>query len=46
MNFEKSNVLISPMHVAVLCPRGLKPLTANQRMITVHVLHLAAKGVP
>jgi hypothetical protein len=46
MNFEKFNALISPMHVAVLCPLGLKPLTANQRMITVRVLYLAAKGVP
>jgi hypothetical protein len=46
MNFEKFNALISPLHVAVLCPLGLKPLTADQWMITVRVLHPAAKGVP
>jgi hypothetical protein len=46
MNFEKFNVLISPLHVAVLCPLGLKPLTAHQRMIAVRVLHLTAKSVP
>jgi hypothetical protein len=46
MNFEKFNVLISPLRVDVLCPLGLKLLTADQRMIAVRVLHLAAKGVP
>jgi hypothetical protein len=46
MNFEKFNVLISTLHVHVLCPLGLKPLTADQRMIAVRALYPAAKGVP
>jgi hypothetical protein len=46
MNFEKFNVLISPLHVDVLCLRGLKLLTADQWMIAIRVLHPAAKGIP
>jgi len=46
MNFEKFNVLINPLRIDVSCPLGLKLLTADQRMIAVRVLHLAAKGVP
>jgi hypothetical protein len=46
MNFEKFNILISPLRVDVLCHRGLKLLTVNQRMIAIRVLHPAAKSVP